>query len=81
MTKIYTAILIAGLMLTACDRPSHRVIEGNQPMVVYSARTASPIWSEQCKWEYWITDATGQGWLYATNTELSVGDTVTVCIK
>lgn len=74
---LVTALLAAGLF-SACGRarPRHMVVEGKGPMVVYAARLNDGYWSDSASMEYWVTDATGLGWVYKTNEALAVGDTV-----
>jgi len=73
---LVTVLLAAGLLFGCDGQPHHKVIEGTAPMRVYAVKASGGSWASQCKWEYWVTDASGKGWTYVTNTKLSIGDTV-----
>jgi hypothetical protein len=73
---LVTVLLAAGLFSGCSDRPSHKVVEGKAPMVVYAVKVHDSPWSSQVNREYWITDASGMGWTYITSAEFAIGDTV-----
>jgi hypothetical protein len=76
-TRMVGLLVAAGLFSGCGDgRPTHKVIEGKEPMVVYAVRVHDGHWSSQANREYWVTDASGKGWTYVTSTDLAIGDTV-----
>jgi hypothetical protein len=69
--------LLATVLLVGCNGyPLHKVCEGDETMIVYKAETKSDAkWG---KYRYAITDKTGKGWTYETNSKLNVGDTIRI---
>lgn len=80
--KIKVLILSLVLLLTGCDisnhPPIHKVL-GTDSMKVYSAfEVNNPVYG---KYEYWVTDGTGKGWVLITDSEFQVGDRLQITKK
>lgn len=71
---LYTLLII--IAFASCDRPSHHVYEGRQNMIVWKKKTIDE--PKFGKYEYWITDASGQDWLLKSHQNFDVGDTIRI---
>lgn len=64
-------VLFVVLFIAGCDAPFHTVIESSD-MKVYHVE------EQYGKYEMWITDASGQGWVLVSDTKYNVGDRVKI---
>ena len=81
MKKILNLIIIALIIFTfiSCDdEPNDRIVVGNQPMIIWQKKTVN---KDAGKYEYWVTDETTYNWLFITNDEFYVGDTIKFTTK
>jgi len=80
--KIKVLILSLILLLAGCNKPNHaprHKVLGTDSMKVYSAfEVNNPVYG---KYEYWITDGTGQGWLLMTDSQFQIGDRLEITKK
>ena len=74
-TTICCYILFA-VLFSACNRHIHTVCEGRQNLIVYEIKKCND--SEYGTFIYYVTDASGKGWVLYSFNQFAIGDTLRI---
>ena len=77
-SQLLTILLSALLVCSGCSKPFHKVY-GTDNLKVYAVNIVDS--NKYGKYEYWITDGTGKGWVLRTDKEYKIGDYLEINIK